>query len=110
MNPTTKQNKYSIGWVWAHQNPQARPVFVSILRVETPQGAHWIRGTWLRGVVWSIHRDCISSFAFWFYPAYIATNGPFHSIRNAKQFECEKIEFTSKTRNTTRRMLDKSSA
>ena len=27
---------------------------------------------WIRGVVWSIHRYCISSFAFWLYPAYIA--------------------------------------
>ena len=42
-------------------------VFVSILRVETPRDAHWVCGMWLRGVVWSIHRDCISSFAFWLY-------------------------------------------
>ena len=38
---------------------------LSILRVEGTQPAHWICGMWLRGVVWSIHRDCISSFAFW---------------------------------------------
>ena len=27
---------------------------------------------WRRGVIWSIHRYCISSLAFWFYPAEIA--------------------------------------
>ena len=41
-------------------------VFVPIQRVETHQETHCICGMWLRGVVWSIHRDCNSSFAFWF--------------------------------------------
>ena len=44
-------------------------VFVSILRVETHQEVHCICGMCLHRVVWSIHRDCISSFAFWFDPA-----------------------------------------
>ena len=45
-------------------------VFVSVLRVETPQHAHWIRWMWLRGVVWSIHRKrwhFYCSFTFWLY-------------------------------------------
>ena len=29
---------------------------------------------WLRGVVWSTHRYCISSFAFWFYHTSLYTN------------------------------------
>ena len=44
-------------------HPQAHTVSVSIQRVETRQEAHCVCGMWLRGVVWSIHRDCTSSFA-----------------------------------------------
>ena len=54
-----------------NQNPQAHAVFVSILRAETPQDAHCICGMCVHSVVWSIHRDCISSFAFWLNPANI---------------------------------------
>ena len=37
---------------------------VNSLRVETPQAVHCICGMCLHSAVWSIHRDCISSFAF----------------------------------------------
>ena len=65
LNQKEIEQQYWLGW--QNQNPQAHTVFVSILRVETPQDADLVCVMWLRGVVWSIHRDCIASFAFWFY-------------------------------------------
>ena len=58
-----------IGWVGKAKTLKCTRFLVSILRVETPHDAHWICGMRLRGVIWSIQGDSISSFAFWLYLA-----------------------------------------
>ena len=57
-----------------------RLVFVSILRVETPQAKHCICGMCLHSVVWSIYKYCISSVAFCLCPAYSTTGHDIPSV------------------------------